>query len=79
MYRNIAAEQARLGYNNAQMASCLGVSRSTYEKRKRTGRFDAVQIKKMLALFDCTFEYLFAQEGEEGRKENAKRVLQVMP
>lgn len=39
MFRNIRAEQARIGMTNEEMAKALGISRPTYESKKRTGRY----------------------------------------
>ena len=69
MFRNLEAEQARQGLTNSQMADILGVSRSTYEAKKRNGNFTRPQIAKMIALFKCTFEYLFADDEEMENSE----------
>ena len=37
MFRNLEAEQARFGYTNQQMADKLGISRVSYENKKKTG------------------------------------------
>lgn len=63
MFRNLEAEQKRYGYTNAKMAEILGISRVTYENKKRTGMFNRPQIEVLLHLFHCKFEYLFATEA----------------
>ncbi len=35
MFRNLEAEQARFGMTNQQVADKLGISRSSYEKKKK--------------------------------------------
>ena len=65
MFRNLEAEQRRLGKTNAQMAELLGVSRVTYEHKKKTGAFTRPQIVKLLSAFGCTFEYLFSEENKK--------------
>lgn len=65
MFRNLEAEQRRAGKTNAEMAEYLGISRVTYEAKKRNGLFNRPQIDKMLRLFDCTFEYLFAVDEQK--------------
>lgn len=64
MFRNLEAEQKRIGLTNAQMAERLGISRVTYEIKKKTGNFNRFQIVMLLTLFQCKFEYLFADENE---------------
>lgn len=64
MFRNLEAEQARLSMSNKAMAKFLGISRVTYEAKKKTGKFSQQQIVKMLNLFSCKFEYLFAAEND---------------
>lgn len=65
MFRNLEAEQKRYGYTNANMAELLGISRVTYENKKRTGMFNRPQIETLLRLFNCEFEYLFLNEPVE--------------
>ena len=62
MYRNLEAEQRRLGKTNLEMAGILGISRSTYEKKKKTGLFNRPQVEILLNLFNCSFDYLFATD-----------------
>lgn len=60
MFRNLEAEQARFGMTNQQVADKLGISRSSYEHKKRTGRFFLTEIAVLLKIFDgCDFWYLF--------------------
>ncbi len=63
MFRNLEAEQRRYGYTNAKMAEILGISRVTYENKKRTGMFNRPQIEALLHLFHCKFEYLFETDS----------------
>lgn len=65
MFRNLEAEQSRYGKTNKQMAEYLGVSRVTYENKKKTGSFNRPQIVKLLELFNCSFEYLFATDSKK--------------
>ena len=64
MFRNLEAEQKRCGYTNADMAEILGISRVTYENKKRNGKFSRPQIEVLLQLFNCKFEYLFEMDHE---------------
>lgn len=64
MFRNLDAEQARKRLTNSDVAKVLGVSRVTYERKKKNGEFTASEIRKLLILFSCTFEYLFEPDDE---------------
>ena len=71
MFRNLDAEQARFSYTNQQMANKLGISRVSYENKKKTGKFTALEAKKMCIIFKVKFDYLFATDetgSEEGRE-----------
>ena len=61
MFRNLEAEQKRYGMTNSQVAEQLGVSRATYEAKKRNGMFTRPQIVKLMEIFHCEFNYLFEQ------------------
>lgn len=65
MFRNLDAEQARYSYTNQQMADKLGISRVSYENKKKTGKFTALEAKKMCKIFKVKFDYLFATEVKE--------------
>ena len=64
MFRNLEAEQKRCGYTNSKMAEILGISRVTYESKKKNGMFTRPQIVKLMDLFHCDFDYLFEQSGQ---------------
>ena len=64
MFRNLEAEQARKGYTNTDVAQLLGISRVSYEKKKKTGKFTTFEIKKLLKMFGVKFDYLFYVESE---------------
>jgi DNA-binding XRE family transcriptional regulator len=63
VFRNLEAEQRRHGLTNEQVAEILGISRDTYEKKKKNGKFNRPEIVKLLKLFNCSFEYLFETEA----------------
>ena len=63
MFPNLEAEQGRHRMSNQVVAGKLGVSRKTYELKKKNGNFTWPQIVKLMELFGCTFEYLF-DEGK---------------
>jgi len=64
MFRNLNAEQARLGYTNQKMADLIGISRISYENKKKTGKFTALEAK-MCKIFKVKFDYLFETEEPE--------------
>lgn len=66
-YPNLQAEQAKKNLSNTEVATYLGLSRNSYEQKKKSGRFIPTEIKKLLNLFECRFEYLFATEEEMKR------------
>ncbi len=62
MFRNLEAEQARFGFTNQVVAEKLGISRVSYENKKKTGKFTTLEIKVLCKLFKCKFDYLFSTE-----------------
>ena len=66
MFRNLEAEQARNSYTNQQMAEKLNISRVSYENKKKTGKFTALEAKRLCKIFHVKFDYLFQTEPEEG-------------
>ena len=60
MFRNLEAEQRRIGWTNEQMAKHLNISRATYEAKKKHGTFNLSQAQTMMRLFKCSFDYLFS-------------------
>ena len=65
MFRNLEAEQARLGLSNSDVAEKLGISRNSYENKKKTGKFTTFEIKMLCKLFRCKFDYLFQTDEKE--------------
>ncbi len=68
MFKNLNAEQARKDMSNTDVAEILGISRISYESKKKTGKFTLKEIRALLDLFGGTFEYLF-KAAEDGGKE----------
>ena len=65
MFRNLEAEQARMGLTDQEVANKLGISRVSYGNKKKSGKFTTLEIKALCKLFQCKFDYLFAEENEE--------------
>lgn len=64
MFPNLRAEQARADMTNTDVANVLGISRVTYEQKKRSGKFNVDESRKLCELFKCEFGYLFARDNE---------------
>ena len=62
MFRNLEAEQARSRLTNKDVANKLGISRVSYENKKKSGKFTTWEIKTLCKLFKCKFDYLFETE-----------------
>jgi DNA-binding XRE family transcriptional regulator len=73
VFRNLDAEQARFALTNQQVADKLGISRVSYENKKKTGKFTTLEIKELCKLFKSKFDYLFATEDT---KEPVQKVEQ---
>jgi len=60
MFVNLKAEQARHSMTNTVVAEKLGISRTWYESKLRTGNFRVSEAMKLCELYGCEFNYLFA-------------------
>lgn len=69
MFRNLDAEQARMGLTNSDVAMKLEISRVSYENKKKSGKFTTFEIKKLCQLFGCKFDYLFSTEQSTEQSE----------
>lgn len=68
MFPNLQAEQKRLNLTNQQVADIIGMSRVTYESKKKSGRFTVFDCNKLCKLFHASFEYLFSTDMIIGRE-----------
>ena len=59
LFGNLAAEQARLGMTDADVAKIINVTRQTYGIKKRRGTFKSDEIATLCRIFDKPFEHLF--------------------
>ena len=66
MFRNLEAEQARFGYTNQQTANKLGISRTSYENKKKTGKFTALEAKNYVKFLS---QSLIICSKQKNRKE----------
>lgn len=60
MYINLLVEMTKKSINKTCIAAKLQISRSSFVK-KLNGKqeFKMNEIKRLLSIFNCTFEYLF--------------------
>lgn len=61
-FRNLKSEQTRAGFTNKQVAEYLGIGVSTYMAKNQTGKFFLEEIRALMELFGCSFEYLFKED-----------------
>lgn len=66
MFPNLNAEQARRGESNTTVAAMLGISRVTYEKRKREGKFTVSDANTLCDHYGCNYAYLFSEVPTPG-------------
>ena len=64
VFKNLDAEQARNKLTNSDVANLLGISRVSYENKKKSGKFTTPEIKTLCRTFKCKFDYLFAAEEQ---------------
>lgn len=50
MFNNLEAEQARHNMTNGQVANVIGISRVSYERKKKSGKFNRAEIVILLKL-----------------------------
>jgi DNA-binding XRE family transcriptional regulator len=65
MYPNLLGQKAIHKLSDADMAKIIGVSRTAYQSKAKSGRFTPVECKMLCEYFDKRFEYLFAEDGDE--------------
>lgn len=65
MFKNLDAEQARNGFSNSDVAKILNISRTSYENKKKSGKFTTFEIKTLCKIFRCKFDYLFETESKK--------------
>lgn len=59
-FPRIIGEQAIKKLTNQQVADYLGISKTAYEQKKRSGRFLPDQCSKLCELYGLSFEELFS-------------------
>lgn len=69
MFPNLLGQKAYHRMTDEDMAQVIGVSRNAYQQKVKSGRFTADECKAFCLRFGKSFEYLFADNDEAGRKE----------
>lgn len=64
MFPNLLGQKAFRHMTDADMAKVIGVSRTAYQQKIKSGRFTPDECKAFCAYFGKRFEYLFAEDSE---------------
>ena len=62
MFKNLDAEQAKMGLSDKQVAEIIGISPAAYASKKKTGKFYIKEIFELCTLFKQSYEYLFSTD-----------------
>ena len=68
MYANLLGQKAYFHLTDEDMGNIIGVNRSTYSQKIRSGRFWPSECQAFCRYFNKSFDYLFATETEAGKK-----------
>lgn len=68
MYPNLLGQKAYHKLTDAEMAEVIGVTRTSYSSKIKTGRFTPGECWKFCKFFGKSFEYLFATDDDVGEK-----------
>lgn len=64
MFPNLLGQKAYHKMTDADMAAVIGVSRTAYQQKIRSGRFSPEECKKFCDHFNKSFAFLFATDDE---------------
>lgn len=65
MFPNLLGQKAVHKLSDADMADIIGVSRTSYQQKVKSGRFTPAECKALCKYFNKSFAYLFALDGDE--------------
>ena len=65
MFPNLLGQKAFHHMSDEDMAKVIGVSRTAYQQKIRSGRFTPDECKAFCTHFGKRFEYLFAENGDQ--------------
>lgn len=68
MYPNLLGQKAARGLTDDDMAAIIGISRTAYGSKKKSGRFTPEECHAYCRYFGKSFEYLFAKDGDDYTK-----------
>ena len=67
MYPNLLGQKAYRHLSNEDMARIIGVSRTAYGQKIKSGRFTPTECTAFCKYFNKPFEYLFETENGDKR------------
>ena len=65
MYPNLLGQKTYRHLTDEDMAKIIGVSRTAYQQKIKSGRFSADECKAYCSYFGKRCEYLFAEDGDQ--------------
>ncbi len=65
MYPNLLGQKAFHHLTDTEMAKIIGVSRTAYQQKIKSGRFSPDECKAFCVYFGKRFEYLFAENSDD--------------
>lgn len=66
VYPNLLGQKAYKKMTDADMARVIGVSRTAYQSKAKTGRFTPAECRAFCIYFGKSFDFLFAENDEAG-------------
>ncbi len=73
MFPNLLKMMAQRGLNDGDTGRIIGVSRTAFGRKMKTGSFRPDECRELCRYFGKPFDYLFALPGEAPCRENALR------
>ena len=64
MFPNLLGQKALHKMTDADMGSIIGISRTAYQQKIKSGRFTPDECKALCNFFGKSFDYLFASDEE---------------
>lgn len=65
MFPNLLGQKALHKLTEEDMARIIGVSRTAYQSKTKSGRFTPAECRAYCQYFGKKFEYLFTEDGDE--------------
>ena len=65
MFPNLLGQKALHKLTEEDMARIIGVSRTAYQSKTKSGRFTPAECRAYCQYFGKKFEYLFEEDGDE--------------